>query len=1159
MGCRASKPTANSSQLSRCVSGEQGVDTSVKDVDIRLTSEGRLRASAGSATAAGRSNSSTARVGKEAADDDDDDGNVGMTAPGAAGKRTSRGSIDSTRRSFGNNQRRSKSTDRRPSNSAAAVVAGTTTATTSAASSEPPLESTSYHRRTTNDRSNGDDRRRSMHSQGSMHSGRSSFACERTSDEEVRAAAADAAAAGPIAAQIGDFRGGSFDAVGECPDDLQPFLAPLAIIAPSTPVPVTVLQQIWRLDSVATAAQVALQLECEGALKVAQLEDGSMWCLVANGEGMPPALPAARAAQLHASLLTGYTNDDTIELVDIRDDGYILNSLGFHLVGAGRQQDLRALLLTPKWLESKLHSYGVAALVADYRRFLQHEQDLRVKLLLQAFQMSLSACAEHSGIAMLRPQMFLRMMAVAASPEWKDWYDDQRQSYMTDAAAAAGRFVVHLLARSPALGQAGGLLRMTLRGHTGAIRKVLLSPSGQNVVTISDDGTAQVWDMDIGDCTMQLARSTEPLTAAAISPDGTMLVTGSDTGRTCVWDLAKSALRAESAEQHTARINAIAVDGRGRCFITASADRTARLWELPAGRCIAVLAGHGGTMLDVGVVWDVAISASGDLAATCSDDFTIKIWEVATAECIHTLTGHQGWVVSLAFVGKYNTLVSASHDQTARIWDAENGDCLEVLEGHSGRVNKVVASPDGTRVVTCSDDYSAIVWDVDNAEKLSVLKGHGGWINDAAFTRDGCKLVTVSGDSIAVLWDVEAGGAVEKSLEGHSDEVKSVVLTWKGRFAVTASNDATARVWDLQADSLTMPETHMGKVTAVQVTRRGDKAMSVGADFVTRVWDLRTGRQLSSLKAHKASISWLTPTDSPSGFVAGSTDRRVCLCDADTAQCKVVLSEQLGSRVKSLAVDAAATVAVVVLFDSTVAAYDLRTGECTAQLMKRGERDGVRVHSGAVNAVYLTRDGAAAVTVSKDCTARVWDVRSGSCTTVLSGHTDGINSAHLSSDERMLVTASYDKTVRLWELSTGNCTAVLDHTDSINSAHFSPNGRWVLSISDSHAAWVWDVVNSTCVASLNGHRDDINGCCFTPDSRFVATYSQDCTIRVWQCHSGQLHAFFMADAAITACTMAVEGSGGDATATCIVAGDASGVVHFVDLPVELQTIVNTVS
>ena len=32
----------------------------------------------------------------------------------------------------------------------------------------------------------------------------------------------------------------------------------------------------------------------------------------------------------------------------------------------------------------------------------------------------------------------------------------------------------------------------------------MISPNGQDVITISEDGTAQVWDMNVGDCVMQV-------------------------------------------------------------------------------------------------------------------------------------------------------------------------------------------------------------------------------------------------------------------------------------------------------------------------------------------------------------------------------------------------------------------------------------------------------------------------------------------------------------------------------------------------------------------------------------------------------------------------------------------------------------------------------
>lgn len=97
----------------------------------------------------------------------------------------------------------------------------------------------------------------------------------------------------------------------------------------------------------------------------------------------------------------------------------------------------------------------------------------------------------------------------------------------------------------------------------------------------------------------------------------------------------------------------------------------------------------------------------------------------------------------------------------------------------------------------------------------------------------------------------------------------------------------------------------------------------------------------------------------------------------------ICLPAKQGSRTKCTHVSADGSTAVLLLFDSSFAIYDARSGKLKCQLMQRGDRDAQRVHSGGVNAVYLTADGSRAVSVSKDATARVWDTSTGQCTLVL--------------------------------------------------------------------------------------------------------------------------------------------------------------------------------
>ena len=63
--------------------------------------------------------------------------------------------------------------------------------------------------------------------------------------------------------------------------------------------------------------------------------------------------------------------------------------------------------------------------------------------------------------------------------EWLTREDGGTEEAGRHAAAASPC----LFTRTPSLEQAGGLQRMTLRGHTGGISKVLLTPGGIDVIT----------------------------------------------------------------------------------------------------------------------------------------------------------------------------------------------------------------------------------------------------------------------------------------------------------------------------------------------------------------------------------------------------------------------------------------------------------------------------------------------------------------------------------------------------------------------------------------------------------------------------------------------------------------------------------------------------
>jgi len=714
--------------------------------------------------------------------------------------------------------------------------------------------------------------------------------------------------------------------------------------------------------------------------------------------------------------------------------------------------------------------YGTPAeLAADLRRYL-NDEPVMARPASSAYQLSKFIRRHRLAAGFVATVTILSIVASAAA------LIAVRQKHQAEYQTAQA-----LQAQARLLTQAAAqrLKDLDVAGAQDLILEVLANPAFAQVHTPGAPGVFQ--DIRAADLQLvMLSGHNAGVDTAAYSPDGTRIVTASQDKTARIWD-ARTGIELAVLSGHNAGITTAAYSPDGTGIVTASQDKTARIWDARTGAQLAVLSGHEDR------VWSAAFSPDDAHIVTASGDKTVRIWDARTGTEIAVLAGHGGRVYTAAYSADGTRIVTASYDRTARIWDSRTGLQIAEIAVPGAYVRCAAYSPDGTHIITGSGDHVGRIWDARTGAQLAVLEGHGNLIIAARYSPDGTRIVTASADKTARIWDALTGKQLAV-LSGHGGNVMSGASSPDGTRIVTASEDGTARIWQARPRAqLVALLGHNGAVHWASYSPDGTRIVTASSDTDARVWDAGTGAPVAVLSGHDDVV--FSAAFSPDGtrIVTGSADKTARIWEARTGAQLVVLAGH-GHYVVSAAYSPDGTRIVTASYDKTARVWDARSGKQLAVLSGQDE----------VNSADYSPDGRRIVTASADQTARIWDALTGTQLAVLSGHDNSVKFAAYSSDGNRIVTASDDRTARIWDARTGAQLAVLTgHGSDLNTAAFSRDGTRIVTSSDDGSARIWDASSGATLAVLTGDSESVHSAAFSWDGTRIVTASMDKTARIW--------------------------------------------------------------
>jgi WD40 repeat protein len=526
---------------------------------------------------------------------------------------------------------------------------------------------------------------------------------------------------------------------------------------------------------------------------------------------------------------------------------------------------------------------------------------------------------------------------------------------------------------------------------------------------------------------------------------------------------------------HMAKIWDVIFTSDGRYLVSASEDKTVRVWDVSTAEVVRVLRSQIGRGNE-GTIYAMAISPNDRLLAVggwmahglgidSNKVGDIRLIDLQAGEVVALLRGHANVVLGLAISPDGSRLISGGVDKTARIWDVHSRSTLHVLKGHKDYIYAVAFSPDGTQVVTGSDDNTLRLWKAKSGELITTLRGHEAEVRSAAFTPDGRYLLSGGKDKSIRLWDGRTGKFI-KVLAKQNRTVDSLSISIDGTKLVTGHGPGHGKrlnnVFSIPSgEGITSFAKHPNIALATAISPDGKTVATGGVEGEIYLWDILSGESKQKMHGNGKmvwsvgfsrngrSIAWGKTSKRRNLFNRGPLEQAFQIKGEGSTFDLALNRELKGDSGYLRGMESVGPWSIMTKNGKIGPTLRILKNETVVYEITRHSTSGYDHRS-----LTLTPDGRAVISGGANGRLASYDPRTGEKVHDFIGHRGEVWGVAVSSDSTLLVSGSADQTVKLWDISAGKLLLTIFRGTDNEWVAWTPEGYYTASVNgDKYVGW----------------------------------------------------------------------------------------------------------